>query len=345
MKTCALADVGEFSLQNRTRPSIDVDEVLIRVNSVGICGSDIHYYQHGRNGDNVVSFPHVLGHEVAGTVVEVGRNVTFSTGNRVAIEPGKPCKDCHYCTEGDYHLCAGMEYLSSPPVDGALTQYIAWPAEYVYPLPETVSVREGALVEPLSVAMHACRRAGVGNGDSVLVTGSGPIGMLVAEVALSHGAETVVMTDVVPRKLELAEERGVDLTVNASLENPVERIHNHVDHRGVDIVIESSGAEPAVETTMDAVRRGGTVVFVGIPPETGLPVGVVESIEGEYDLKGSFRFKDTYPAAIEGIQQGRFDVGGIVSFEEPLDRTQKAFERAAAPTTVKGMIRIDESGQ
>ncbi|WP_135305949.1 NAD(P)-dependent alcohol dehydrogenase [Haloarcula amylovorans] len=342
MRTCVLSDVGELSVIERDRPTPGLDEVLVRVDRVGICGSDLHYYQNGGNSGNVVEFPHVLGHESAGTVVEVGRDVTgVAESDRVAIEPGIPCGECTYCEDDEYHLCKEMEYMSSPPVDGALTEYVAWPADLVYPLPESVSIREGALAEPLSVAMHACERGEIVEGDTVLVTGGGPIGQLVSEVAMAQGAE-VVLTDVVPEKLELAERRGVDHTVDVTSEDPVNVIHDRVDPDGVDVVLESSGADSAIELTTDAVKRGGTVVFVGIPIDAALPTDVLGLIGEEYDLKGSFRFCGTYPDAIEGIRTGRFDVDSIVSFEQSLTETQAAFDRAMEPENVKGVVRVSD---
>lgn len=344
MRTCVLLDVGELSLVERDRPTIEANEVLVRIDRVGICGSDVHYYQHGENSGNAVEFPHVLGHESAGTVVAIGSDVSaVSESDRVAIEPGLPCGECSYCdSEETYHLCERMEYMSSPPVDGALTEYVAWPAEYVYPLPEAVSLREGALVEPLSVAMHACERAGVTDGDTVLVTGGGPIGQLVAEVAMDRGAADVVLTDVVAEKLELAERRGVDRTVNVASENPVRVIRDRVDEDGVDVVVESSGAESAIEQTTAAVKRGGTIAFVGIPLDATLPTDVVGLIGKEYNLIGSFRFSNTYPDAIEKIRTGRFDVDDIVSFERPLTDAQAAFDRAGEPESVKGVVRVND---
>lgn len=343
MRTCVLSDVGELSLIERDRPTIEASDVLVRIERVGICGSDIHYYQHGENSGNVVNFPHVLGHESAGTVVATGSDVsTVSVSDRVAIEPGVPCGECSYCAgDGTYHLCEDMEYMSSPPVDGALTEYVAWPAEYVYSLPESVSLREGALVEPLSVAMHACERADVTEGDSVLITGGGPIGQLVAEVAMDYGA-TVVLTDVVAEKLQLAEQRGVDCTVDVTSNNPIRVIHDQVDEHGVDVVIESSGAESAIEQTTAAAKRGGTIVFVGIPFDAPLPTDVVGVTSGEYDLKGSFRFSNTYSDAIEKIQAGRIDVDGIVSFEHSFTDVQAAFDRATEPESVKGVVCVTE---
>lgn len=343
MQTCVLTDIGELSLVEQDRPQIAADEVLVRIDRVGICGSDLHYYQHGENSGNVVEFPHVLGHESSGTVVEVGDDVdSISESDRVAVEPGIPCDDCSYCADGDYHLCKRMEYMSSPPVDGALTEYVAWPAELVYSLPEEVSLQEGALVEPLSVAMHACERGGISEGDTVLVTGGGPIGQLVSEVAMARGAAEVVLTDVVDEKLRLAERRGVDYAVNVSSEDPVDVIREEIDEDGVDVVLESSGAKSAIGMTTDAAKRGGTLVFVGIPLDAGLPSDVVELIGGEYDLKGSFRFKNTYENAIEGIRTGRLDVDSIVSFESPFAETQAAFDRSLEPEHVKGVVRVSD---
>ncbi|MFD1643972.1 NAD(P)-dependent alcohol dehydrogenase [Halohasta litorea] len=343
MQACALTDVGEFTHIERERPDVASDEVLVRINRVGICGSDIHYYQHGENSGNVVEFPHVLGHESAGTIVEVGEAVqSVAPKDRVAIEPGLSCGECSYCGNDTYHLCKNMEYMSSPPTDGALVEYVAWPEDFVYKLPESVSLREGALAEPLSVAIHACERAGISEGDSVLVTGGGPIGQLVAEVALAHGAEDLVLTDIVDSKLRLAEQRGVDHAVNVGTDDPVEVIESAVDQDGVDIVIESSGADPAIETTTDAIKRGGAIVFVGIPIDAALPTDVVGIIGDEYDLKGSFRFSGTYPEAIEGIQTGKYDVDSIVSFERGFEETQAAFDEASESANVKGVVRVSD---
>ena len=344
MKAAVMTDIEEFEFRERSRPSVADDEVLIRITDVGICGSDLHFFHEGRLGDFVIEGPYVPGHESAGTVVEVGEDVIgVAESDRVAIEPGLPCEDCSYCENEDtYHLCEDMEYMSSPPTDGALVEYVAWPARYVYPLPESVSLREGALVEPLSVAMHACERAGVSAGDSVLVTGGGPIGQLVAEVAMARGAGQLVLTDVVAEKVRLAEERGVDFGVDVTEEDPVDVIREEVHENGVDVAIESSGADVAIETTTDAVKRGGDVVFVGVPIDASLPTDVVGLIGDEYDFRGSFRFSNTYPDAIEGIRSGRFDVDGIVSFERGFEETQEAFEQAAEPESVKGVVRVSD---
>lgn len=177
MRAAVLTDTERFELRDRDRPTPASDEVLVAVRDVGICGSDVHYYERGRIGDHVATDPLILGHESAGVVVEVGADVdSHEPGDRVAMEPGVPCRRCEQCKRGEYHLCPDVEFMATLPDDGAFTEYVAWPADYAYALPDSVSTLEGALCEPLSVGIHACRRADVGVGDSVLVTGAGPIG-------------------------------------------------------------------------------------------------------------------------------------------------------------------------
>ncbi|GGL44739.1 sorbitol dehydrogenase [Halarchaeum grantii] len=345
MRSVLLTDTNTFEHVTRERPDPDPDEALVRVTDVGICGSDVHYYEHGRIGDHVVEDPLVLGHESAGVVDAVGADVEgLTAGDRVAIEPGVPCRRCRFCTRGDYHLCPDVSFMATPPVDGAFAEYVAWPADYCHPLPESVSTREGALCEPLSVALHAAERGDVGVGDTVLVTGAGPIGLLVAEAVRAAGATDVVVTDVVPEKLARAEARGADATVNVAEEDLEARVRTYTDGDGVDVAIEASGAEPAVAALPDVVRRGGTAVLVGLPTVEEVPFDVHAVIDGELDVHGSFRFENTYPDAVSLLADGAVDVAGIVDFTEPLDRLDTAFERAQDPTTVKGMVRVADVG-
>jgi L-iditol 2-dehydrogenase len=341
MDAAVLHEPGRLELEQRTRPTPDADEVLVAVREVGICGSDVHYYERGRIGDYVVTDPLVLGHEVAGEVVEVGEAVTDrAPGDRVALEPGVPCRRCDHCKSGEYNLCPDVTFMATPPDDGAFAEYVAWPADFAHELPASVSLREGALCEPLSVGVHACRRGGVGVGDGVLVVGAGPIGLLTAEAARAAGATDVVVSDVVERKLDLARDRGADLAVNAAETDVADAVADHTDGRGVDAVVEASGSEAGVQTALDAVRRGGDVVFVGLPAEEEVPVDVVEVIDNEVDVHGSFRYANTYPAAIELLADGEVDVAGIVDFESPLAEVGEAFERVQDSEVVKGMVTV-----
>mgnify|MGYP003836525095 FL=1 len=336
-----LTEPGEFELVERERPEPEPEEALVRPRAVGICGSDLHYYEHGRNGGTDIGDGHVLGHEAAGEVVAVGSEVTgLSIGDRVAIEPGVPCRRCEHCRRGDYHLCPDVTFLGSPPDDGALAEYVAWPADYLYELPESVSTREGALCEPLSVGIHAARRGEVSTGDSVLITGAGPIGRCALEAVRAAGATDVVVSDVVPSKLDAAAAAGADRTIDAREESVADAVSAYTDGRGVDTVIEASGAEPAIGSTVDAVRRGAVVVLVGMPVDGAVEFDALDIINREVDVRGSYRYANTYPTAVELLADGRVDVDGLVDFEAPVSEVQTAFERALEPEVVKGVVTL-----
>jgi len=195
MRTAVLVEPTEFELQNRPRPSPGTDDVLVAVRDVGICGSDIHYYEHGRIGDYVVEEPLVLGHESAGEVVDTGEDVTaVEPGDRVALEPGVPCRRCAHCKRGDYHLCEAVQFMATPPHDGAFTEYVTWPADFAYRLPENVSTAEGALCEPLSVGIHACRRGDVSTGDTATVTVDSSSEVRLIWTAEGGGSEATLTT-------------------------------------------------------------------------------------------------------------------------------------------------------
>jgi L-iditol 2-dehydrogenase len=343
MRSAVLTEPGEFEVRDRPKPEPAADEVLVAVGEVGICGSDVHYYEHGRIGDYVVEEPLVLGHESAGEVVAVGDDVVgLEPGARVALEPGVSCRRCPHCKRGDYHLCESVEFMATPPHDGAFTEYVAWPADYAYELPASVSTTEGALCEPLSVGIHACRRGDVGTGDTVLITGAGPIGLLAMETARAAGATDVLVTDVVDSKVERARDRGADRAIDVA-ETDLERaVDEYTDRVGADVVIEASGAEPSIQATLDVVRRGGTVVLVGLASEAEVPFDVLDLIDNEIDVHGSFRYKNTYDAAIDLLADGAVDVEGIVDFRSTLDQIDDAFQQSMGPDMVKGMIEIDE---
>jgi L-iditol 2-dehydrogenase len=341
MRTAVLMEAGRFELQDRERPSPGADEVLVSIAEVGICGSDVHYYEHGRIGDYVVEEPLVLGHESAGVVEAVGEAVEgFEPGDRVALEPGVPCRRCGHCKRGDYHLCESVRFMATPPHDGAFTEYVAWPADFAYELPADVSLREGALCEPLSVGIHACRRGAVGVGDTVLITGAGPIGLCVMEAARAAGASDVLVTDVVERKLDVASDRGADLTIDVTSEDLGAAVREYTGGLGADAVIEASGAAPSIQSTLEGARRGGTVVFVGLASDPEVPLDVVDIVDNELDVHGSFRYKNTYPAAVALLADGAVDLAGMVDFESPLEAVADAFERSMEPDVVKGVITV-----
>ena len=344
MRVAYLTPNGEIELSATDRPSPGTGEVLVAVERVGICGSDLHYYERGGNGGNAVEGRAVLGHECAGRVAATGDAVTgLDVGDRVAVEPGVPCGDCARCRDGEYNLCADVTFMGSPPDDGAFREFVAWPADFVYRLPEGVSTAEGALCEPLSVGLHLARRSGVGAGDTVLVTGAGTVGLLAADAIRMAGADAVAVTDAVASKLDLAASRGADACIDATEADVGEAFRERVDADGADVVVEASGSPAAVESTVDAVRRGGVVTFVGMPDGAALPADVLGLVNDELDLRGSYRYHHTYPDAVAAVASGEVDLRGLVSFAEPLDRLARAFERAADPETVKGMVRVGGS--
>ena len=343
MQSAVLTEPETFEFEERPRPEPGPTDVLVAVGRVGICGSDVHYYRHGRIGDFVVENPLVLGHESAGEVVAVGADVEdVAVGDRVALEPGVPCLDCDACRRGEYNLCPDVRFMATPPIDGAFTEYVAWPAEFAYPLPENVSTRVGALCEPLSVGLHAARRGNVDVGDTVLITGGGPIGMLAMEAARVAGASEIILSDVVPEKLERARARGADATVDPSQEDLVERVAELTSADGVDVVIEASGADTAIRSTTEVVRRGGSIALVGLAGEGEIPLDTHDIINDELDVHGSFRFRNTYPAAIDLLASGDVDVEGIIDFEMPLSELTAAFERTDDPSLVKGMVTVGD---
>jgi L-iditol 2-dehydrogenase len=342
MRAGVLAGVESVRVEERERPTPGPEEVLVRMRRVGICGSDVHYWEHGRIGEFVVEDDLVLGHEPAGEVVATGERVAgVEPGTRVAVEPGIPCRRCDYCSRGAYNLCPSIEFMATPPHDGAFVEYVAWPADLVYELPASVSIGAGAFCEPLSVCLEACRRGDVGVTDTVLVTGCGPIGLLAASVADARGAGEVLVSDVVPEKLDRARRRGVDRAFDVSETDLATAVDEHTDGAGVDVVIEASGAPAAVRSTVEAVRRGGTVVLVGLPHEDEVPLDVVGVVTAGIDVHGSFRFENTFPAAIDLLASGAVDVEGLVDFTAPLDDLGEAFERVRDdPGVVKGAIEL-----
>lgn len=317
------------------------NEALIKVYCIGICGSDVHYYEHGRIGRYVVKEPIILGHELAGEVVEVGKQVSnIAVGDRVAVEPGVTCGQCDYCKSGRYNLCPDVVFLATPPVNGAWAEYIVMPSDYLFKLPDSMSYEEGAMLEPLSVGFHAMIRGKVQPFDRVLITGLGPIGLLAGQAAKLFGVSEIYGTDVVPFRRQLAMEMGFTAALDPVKENVGQRLNELTNGFGVTLVVESSGNARAMADTIKWVRRGGRIVFVGLPADSAIPMDMGQFIDGEIDAYGVFRYANTYPAAIQALQHSSLDIEKIVTHRFALTDTQEALEvaRKEKDTSIKVMI-------
>lgn len=338
---CAvLKKKGDLQLEERPIPKPGKGEVLLAVKSVGICGSDVHYWTQGYIGDFVLKAPMIMGHESSGEVVGVGEGVVnLKIGDRVAVEPGVPCQTCSYCKGGRYNLCLDMKFCATPPIDGSLANYYVHPADFCYKLPDHVTFDEGALLEPLSVGVHACQRAGVSLGSKVLICGAGPIGLVCLLTAKACGASTIAITDIDSGRLEVAKQLGATYTIRVNTRDCRELANQISEIMGCqpDKTIECSGAQPAITTGIFATRSGGVMVLIGLgAPEIMLPI--VDASVREVDIRGIFRYCNCYPVALEMISSGAVDVKPLITHSYNLHQTIDAFERAK--TGEGGAIKV-----
>ncbi|MCW2633177.1 MAG: Alcohol dehydrogenase GroES domain protein [Pseudonocardia sp.] len=318
MRAAVLRGPGDVVIEERPSPRAGPHEVVVRVRSVGVCGSDTHYYEHGRIGRFVVEAPLVLGHEAAGEVTELGPGVTrLVTGQRVSIEPGVPDMACEQCLAGRYNLCPNMRFFATPPVDGAFAEYVVVHEAFAHPVPDSINDDVAALLEPLSVGIWACTKAGVTAGSRVLVTGAGPIGLVSVQAALAFGATEVVVSDVNPVRLALAKELGATAVVDAR-ESSVTDLDPPPQ-----VLLECSGNPHATGQAIRALDRAGRAVLVGMGgDEIPLPLSVVQ--ERELELTGTFRYARTWPTAISLVESGRVDLARLVSGTYRLDQAEQA---------------------
>ncbi len=333
MRVSVLRAVGKVGVAERPVPEPGPGEVLVRVGSVGVCGSDVHYYEHGRIGPYVVESPLVLGHEAGGEVAAVGDGVSSLTvGQRVSIEPGVPCRSCRQCLAGRYNLCPDVKFFATPPHDGAFGEYVVMPAPFVYPIPDSISDDAAGLLEPLSVGLWACRRAGVGPETRVLVTGAGPIGLIAGQAARAYGAPEVLVTDVNPHRLRLAEQLGMS-ALNVA-ETPVAEAGYEAD-----VLIECSGNPRATREAVATLARAGHVVLVGGgSDEVVLPLPYVQN--RELVLSGAFRYANTWPTAISLAASGRVELDRLVTGHFGLDQVEDALTTAKRdPYAIKAVVR------
>ena len=348
MKTAVMLGIGEMGFEERDIPQVKDDEVLVKLEYVGICGSDLHYYETGAIGDYVVEPPFVLGHEPGGTVVEVGKNVThLKAGDRVALEPGKTCGHCEFCKTGRYNLCPDVVFFATPPVDGVFQEYVAHEADLCFKLPNNVSTLEGALIEPLAVGFHAAIQGDAHLGQKAVVMGAGCIGLVSMMALKARGVSEVYVVDIMEKRLKKALELGADGVINGAEENVEQKIRQITDGRGVDLVIETAGTEITTRQAISIAKKGSNIVLVGYSKsgEMTLPMSLV--LDKELTFKTVFRYRHIYPMAIEAVSQGKVNLKGIVTDIFDLDDAQKAMDYSVnnKADIVKAVIRICKDGE
>ena len=345
MQVAVMTGIGKMDYIQRPIPTPRADEVLVRLEYVGICGSDMHYYETGRIGDYIVQPPFVLGHEPGGVVVEVGEKVRhLAVGDRVALEPGKTCGHCHFCRTGRYNLCPEVVFFATPPVDGVFQEYVAHPADLCFKLPDNVSTLEGALIEPLAVGFHAANQGGAHAGQTAVVMGAGCIGLMSMMALKAMGVSRVYMVDIMENRLAKALELGADGVINSGEVDGVQALYAQAEGRGCDLVIETSGAEPAARQAIHMAQKGGTIVLVGYSKTGEMCLPMSLALDKELTFKTVFRYRHIYPMAIDAVAAGRVNLKGVVTHIFPFRDMQTAMDRSITDkqNIVKAVVQISQ---
>ncbi len=327
------------------KPTAGPGKVVVSIEYVGICGSDVHYYHSGRIGDFIVdlSQDYMLGHECGGVVTEVGEGVTsLKVGDKVAIEPGLTDGTCEFCKQGKYNLCPDVIFLATPPVPGCNMEYIEYPADYCFKLPDKLTTMEGALIEPLSVGMHAANQAEVGVGDTVVILGAGCIGLTTLLSCRAHGCGVVIVSDLVDARLEKAKELGADYVLNGGSCDVLKEIEKITGGQGADKVFETAGSPVTIKQTAFAAKRGGTVTLVGLSTKPEIEYSFAQVMDKELTIKSVFRYRNIYPRAIAAVASGAINVRGIVTHEFDFEHIKDAYDEAVNNKTdlVKAVIKV-----
>ena len=343
MKVAVMNGIGKMGFVEREIPQPAENEVLVRLEHVGICGSDLHYYENGRIGDYIVNPPFVLGHESGGVVVKVGEKVThLKEGDRVALEPGKTCGHCEFCKTGRYNLCPDVIFFATPPVDGVFQEYVAHEAALCFKLPDNVSTLEGALIEPLAVGFHAANQGDAHAGQIAVVTGAGCIGLVSMMALKAKGVSKVYMVDVMQKRLEKALELGADGIINGKDQDAVQAVRKLTDGKGCDLVIETAGTEITTQQAIHMTKKGATIVLVGYSASGMINMPISLALDKELTFKTVFRYRYIYPMAIEAVATGKVNLKGIVTNIFDFDDIQNAMDSSVRNKAdiVKSVVKI-----
>jgi len=335
MKALRLHGIGDLRLHDEPVPVAGGDEYLIRVAAVGICGSDVHWYDEAGIGDAGLNAPLVLGHEFAG-IIDSGDQ----RGQKVAVDPAIACRQCRYCEEGNPNLCENLRFAGHDNVDGGLREKLCWPKSLVHALPDEFSAVDGAMLEPLGVALHALSLGHVLPGMSVGIFGCGPIGLMLVQLARAAGAAKIIATDRLSNRLDAARSFGASTILSAAGGQENEAVDAATHGEGVDIAFEAAGDHDAVETAIMATRPGRQVILIGIPDDDRTVFSASVARRKGLTLKLVRRMKHTYPRAIQMVKNGVVDVRSLVTHRFPLSEYKAAFETAKKREGLKIVIEL-----
>ena len=326
-RSAVLHSINDVRVEERPMPTPGAGEVLVRIDAVGICGSDVHYFEHGRIGRYEVLSPMIIGHESAGYVTAVGEGINAArVGELVALEPGVPDRTCAECLAGRYNLCPNVVFFATPPVDGSMTQFVAFDAAFAHVAPAGITAEQAAMAEPVAVGVWANRRAEVAPGDRVLVTGAGPVGNFAAQVARAFGASTVTISDLNPYRLEVARNLGLDARLPDDVAGEF------------DVAIECSGVAPVALAAQRSLARNGRLVLVGMGAEL-VQFDVPLMQNRELTVTGIFRYRNSYPLALDLIASGKVDVLSVITHRFGLDDATSAMTLAHdTPASLKAVV-------
>jgi len=343
MRVAKMIAPREIGLEDAPVPTPGPGEVLVRIRAVGLCGSDLQYYSQGRVGDLQFTAGHILGHEVAGVVEALGPDTEGPTpGTPVAVDPAIHCGRCRFCLMGNPNLCSALRFFGSPPMPGALCEFVSHPRHLVYPLPEGIPLPVGAVIEPLGVAIHAVDLGHLALGDRIAVFGCGPIGLLIAQVARLAGAATILATEPLAHRRKAAARFGVMAALDPSAEDIMRAIADRTDGEGVDVAFEAAGNQEATEQAIRVVRPGGTVVLLGYWKADQVTLPGITAMRKGLTVRFVRRMKNTFGRAIELARQGAVDLPSLITHKFALARVAEGFARAErrAPDVLKAVITI-----
>jgi len=344
LKTIRLFGAKNLQLVEEPKPKPDSNEVLLKIKAVGICGSDLHRYRGAVFEKEDPSYPITLGHEFSAEIAELGTNVShLKVGDRVAVEAGINCGVCEQCIRGYPNLCPNIKFCGVPPFDGALREYLAWPADLVYPLPKELSYDDGVLVEVLGICLHALDLSKTKAGWSAAVLGCGPIGLTTIHLlSRTAGITQIIATDILPYRLEYAKKMGANITINAEKENVAEVVSQLTKARGVDVVFEAAGVADTCRQSVDISAPGGKIMFIGIPPDDVTPFATSPARRKGLTFRFIRRSCLAYSRGISLMQEGILDLSTLVTHHFPLEETAKAYDLVShySDGVVKAVINI-----